>query len=137
MTVFRKLVRDQRGAGVVEFAIALPVLVTMIWGVFQIGLVMQANAGMQHALGEAARFATVWPTPSDSAIQARVTSRKFGTYNGSLGTLSISNNTTGSGPTLQVVSKDLTLQYTHTMRFMFLPSRNVTLTRTKRVYLAS
>ncbi len=58
MTVFRKLVRDQRGAGVVEFAIALPVLITMIWGVFQIGLVMQANAGMQHALGEAARYAT-------------------------------------------------------------------------------
>ena len=137
MTVFRKLARDQRGAGVIEFAIALPVLISLIWGVFQIGLVMQANAGMQHALGEAARYATIWPTPSDSAIQARVASRKFGTYNGNLSTLSIVNNTTGSGPTLQVVSKDLRLEYNHTMRFLFLPSRNVTLTRTKRVYLAS
>lgn len=142
--------RHERGATVIEFAIALPILVTFIWGIFQIGLIFQAQAGMQHALGEAARYATLClPSvsnppcrpPDDAAITSMVTSKKFGTYNGTLGTLSISNNnvTTGSGPTAvtKTVSKDLTLTYTHTMRFMFLPARTVTLTRAKRVYLAN
>ena len=137
MMGIRKLHRDEKGASLVEFAIALPVLVAFIWGIFQCGLLFQAKAGMQHALGEAARLATIWPTPSDSTIRAQVTAKKFGTYNGSLGTLTITDNTTGSGPTLKVVSKDLTLTYTHTMRFLFLPARTVTLTKTKRVYLAS
>ena len=147
MNAFRKLLRDERGANLVEFAIALPILVSMIWGIFQIGLIFQANAGMQHALGEAARYATVCVTsgstcapPTDAQIRSLVTSKKFGTYNGSLGTLSITDNTVtvGSGPTAvtKVVSKDLSLQYTHTMRFMFLPTKTVTLTRSKRAYLA-
>lgn len=137
MMIIRKLHRDEQGASLVEFAIALPVLVAFIWGIFQCGLLFQANAGMQHALGEAARLATIWPTPSDATIRAQVTAKKFGTYNGNLGTLTIADNTTGSGATLKVVSKDLTLTYTHTMRFLFLPARTVTLTKTKRVYLAS
>ena len=141
MSAIRKLIRDERGANLIEFAIALPVLVTFIWGIFQVGLLFQANAGMQHALGEAARYATIFPTPSDAAITNMVTSKKFGTYNGTLGTLSITNNnvTTGVAPNqvTKTVSKDLTLQYTHTMRFLFIPAKTLTLTKTKRVYLAA
>lgn len=134
MKAIGTFLRNQRGATVVEFAIALPVLVAFIWGIFQVGLLFQANAGMQHALGEAARYATIFPTPSDSAIQARVTSKKFGTYNGTLGALQIVNTTNAGG---QVEYKTLTLTYNHQMNFLFMGARNVTLTRTKRVYLAS
>jgi Flp pilus assembly protein TadG len=145
MMVIRKLHRDENGSSLVEFAIALPVLVAFIWGIFQCGLLFQANAGMQHALGEAARMATIWPTPSDTIIRDRVTAKKFGTYNGSLGTLSITTKTVGdldgdpdtAAGSGNPVYKDLSLQYTHTMRFLFLPARAVTLTKTKRVYLAS
>ena len=141
MIGFKRIRRDEDGATVIEFAIALPLLVAFIWGIFQIGLVLQANAGMQHALGEAARYATIFPTPSDTAIRNMVTSKKFGTYNGTLATLSITNNnvTTGVAPNqvTKTVSKDLQLQYTHTIRFMFIPARTITLTKTKRVYLAA
>ena len=137
MMMIRKLRQDETGASLVEFAIALPILVMFIWGIFQCGLLFQANAGMQHALGEAARTATIWPYPGDTAVTNRVTARKFGTYNGNLAALQITDNTTGSGPSLKIVSKDLTLTYTHTVRFLFLPARTVTLTKTKRVYLAS
>jgi Flp pilus assembly protein TadG len=137
MMIIRKLHSDENGASLVEFAIALPVLVAFIWGIFQCGLLFQANAGMQHALGEAARTATIWPYPGDTAVTNTVTAKKFGTYNGTLAPLQITDNTTGSGATLKVVSKDLTVTYTHTLRFLFLPARTVTLTKTKRVYLAS
>jgi Flp pilus assembly protein TadG len=137
MTLLRRLLRDERGANMVEFAVALPVLVLFIWGIFQVGLIYQANAGMQHALGEAARFATIFPTPSDTAIRAKVTSRKFGTYNGTLGTLQITDNTTGSGATLKVVSKDMTLTYSQPTNFIFFNGPTVNLSKSKRVYLAT
>ena len=137
MNLLRRLLRDTRGANLVEFAIALPVLVLFIWGIFQIGLVYQALAGMQHALGEAARYATIYPTPSDTAIRAKVTSRKFGTYNGTLVTLQITDNTTGSGASLKVVSKDLTLTYSQPTDFIFFNGPTVNLSKSKRVYLSS
>lgn len=137
MMMKRNLRRDDRGAAMIEFAIAIPVLVSFIWGIFQIGLIFQANAGMQHALGEAARYATIWPTPSDTDIRARVTSRKFGTFNGTLGTLTITDNTTGSGSTLKTVSKDMTLTYRQKLNFLFIPGPTVNLSRSKRVYLAA
>ena len=70
--LFRTLRKDSEGAAAIEFAIAVPVLTVMIWGMFQIGLIFQANAGMQHALGEAARYATIFPTPSDTQLQTRI-----------------------------------------------------------------
>jgi Flp pilus assembly protein TadG len=138
MMMIRKLHRDDRGTSLVEFAIALPILVTFIWGIFQFGLLFQANAGMQHALGEAARMATIWPYPGDTAITNKVTSKKFGTYNGQLSALQITNNTvTNPDGSTTIVSKDLRLTYTHTVRMLFLPPTTVTLDKSKRVYLAS
>ena len=81
MINLRTLGRDQRGAAVIELAIALPVLVLFIWGLVQIGLAFQASAGMQHGLGEGARFATLCfnpdpdtgcETPTDAQIRTKV-----------------------------------------------------------------
>src|SRR4029079_14842244 len=42
--------RDERGAGAVEFALSAPVLITLIYGIFEMSQLYEANAGMQHAL---------------------------------------------------------------------------------------
>lgn len=133
MKLMRSLLRDESGANLIEFAIAIPVLVSFIWGIFQFGLVFQAQAGMQHALGEAARMATLFPTPSDDAIKAKVTAKKFGTYNGTLGTLQIQNVTSGG----TTVAKRLTLTYSQPTNFLFVAGPTVTLTKQKVVYLSS
>src|SRR5512147_279872 len=93
MTVPTLLRRNEEGAAAIEFAIALPVLLVMIYGIFQIGLIFQANAGMQHALGEGARYATLCtPTstgcnsPSDSAVVTRMSSKVFGMNIGTFST---------------------------------------------------
>lgn len=122
--------RDQRGATMIEMAIALPVLILFIYGIFVVGLLFQANAGMQHALGEAARYATIFPTPTDSQLQARVTSKKFGTDNGTLGTPSITTNAAGG-------YKEISLTYSQPTDFLFFTGPTVSITRSKRVYLAS
>lgn len=139
----RLMMRNERGAAAIEFAIAVPVLVMMIWGMFQIGLLFQANAGMQHALGEAARYATLYPTPTDAQIKARVASKKFGTQNGTLSELSITNVTVasstsgGGGSTTAAKYKNMSLTYSMPMNFLFMSGPTVTLVRNKRVYVVT
>ena len=130
MKRFKLLVRDRKGAAAVEFALAVPVLMSMVWGLFQVAMVYQANAGMQHALGEAARYATVWPTPTDTQIQAKITSAKFGLGNGTWGTPQIATNPTAH-------TKTITVTFSQPTDFIFFRGPTVSMTATKVVYLAT
>lgn len=130
----RKILKDERGSNIIEFAIALPILVVFIYGIFVVGQLFQASAGMQHALGEAARLATIYPTPADSDITARMAAKKFGTAGGTLSALQITN---GGGGAAGAAYKDLSLTYSQPTDFLLFAGPNVTLTRTKRVYVAT
>ena len=125
MTLLRTLGRDERGAAVIEMAIALPILVTFIYGIFQLGVLFQANAGMQHALGEGARYATIWPTPTATQVKAKVSSEVFGTKNGTF---------TVAEPVTAADAMTLSVTYSMPMNFLFFQGPNVSLTRTKKVY---
>jgi Flp pilus assembly protein TadG len=127
--------RDEEGAAAIEFAIAVPILVTMLYGIFQVGLLFQANAGMQHALGEGARYATLClsPTstgctvPTDANIKAKINAKLFGKSDG---TFTVSDPVTTSNS-----YKTLTVTYSRAMNFLFFRGPTVTLTRSKTVYI--
>lgn len=131
---------DERGAAALEMALALPVLVSMIYGIFTLGQVFEANAGMQHALGEGARYGTLCLSmasdgtctlPSDTQISTKVSSKLFGTRNGTFDTPTVDSSTAASG------YKTVTVKYHQTMNFLFFTGPTVNLIRSKRVYLAS
>jgi Flp pilus assembly protein TadG len=135
MTKVLLLKKDDRGAAAIEMALALPILVTMIYGLFQVGLLYQANAGMQHALGEGARLATLCipsgtacNSPSDTQIKFRMAAKAFGKGDG---------NYTVADPVAGTGYKDLSITYSKRMNFIFFNGPTVTLTRTKRAYTAS
>lgn len=127
MSRLNLLRRNERGAALIEFAIALPVLVLFIYGIFRLGLLFQANAGMQHALGEGARLATIYPTPSNSQIQTKMNSKLFGSGYGSF---TVAEPVDGTG------FKTLSVTYTTPMDFLLVPGPTVTITRSKKVYIA-
>jgi Flp pilus assembly pilin Flp len=52
------LVRDRRGAAVIEFALILPVLLTAICGTIELGHMLVARVVLDGAVVEAARIAT-------------------------------------------------------------------------------
>ncbi|WP_164843903.1 TadE/TadG family type IV pilus assembly protein [Croceicoccus ponticola] len=54
-----RLQKDDRGVSAIETAILLPVLVTMLIGVLQIGLYLQAQNAVRSVGGEMSRFMTV------------------------------------------------------------------------------
>jgi hypothetical protein len=133
--MFKILKRDESGAAAIEMAIALPVLVSMIYGLFQVGLLYQANAGMQHALGEGARYATLCVTsgstctaPTDAQIKTRISSKLFGKSDG---TFTVNDPVPGAG------YRDLSIQYQRKMSFLFIPGPTITLNRSKRAYTVS
>ena len=130
MTFLRKIRREESGAAVVEMALSLPILLVMIYGMFQVGVIMAADAGMQHALGEGARMATLYPTPTDANIKSKMEAKVFGMF---IGTYTIPNPTTVSSGATKY--KDLSVSYTVTPNFLFFNGPAITLNRSKRVYL--
>ena len=124
----RRLLRDEHGGAVVEMAFAVPILVLFLWGIFQVGIAFQASAGMQHALGEGARYATLYPKPSNTEITAKINSKVFGT---GIGTFTPAEIVDGTG------YKDLSVTFTMTPNFLFFNGPAISLTRDKRVYTSS
>jgi Flp pilus assembly pilin Flp len=70
----RSLRRDRRGATIVEFALILPVLCTLLLGVLDLGYRSYVTSIVQGALHEAARMATVGGVPI-TTIETHVQNR--------------------------------------------------------------
>ncbi|HKC03875.1 MAG TPA: TadE/TadG family type IV pilus assembly protein [Sphingomicrobium sp.] len=129
--------RDERGAAALEMALATPVLVTMIYGIFTLGQVFEAQAGMQHAMGEGARYGTLCLSisssgctlPTSTQLRAKVSDKLFGTRSGTFDTPVVDTTTAPSGYVT------VTVTYHQIMNFLLFTGPNVTLTRSKRVYL--
>lgn len=130
MMLKRNLAADESGSSAVEMALSVPILLTFIFGMMQVGMVMAADAGMQHALGEGARLATIYPTPTDTAIKSKITDKVFGTF---IGSYTVSDPVTTISGTSRY--KLLQVSYSVTPNFLFFSGKPITMTRTKRVYL--
>lgn len=128
----RKLRSDEQGAAAIEMAFTLPILVLFLYGIFQVGVIMAADAGMQHALGEGARLATLYPTPNDDAIKNRISAKVFGVYIGEFKDPTVTDPGTGACSKC----RDLSVSYEVTPNFLFFNGPKITLNRSKRVYLS-
>ena len=132
MRIFAKLRRDQKGAAVIEMAFALPVIIIMMWMVVQLGLVFRAMSGIQHGLGQGARLATLYPKPTDSAIQTAISDAVYGI---GPGTFNIQTPVTGTADGATYL--DLKVTYTQTTDLLLLPGPTISVSRSKRVWIAS
>lgn len=132
-----RILRDSKGSAAIEFAIAVPVLVTFIIGIIQTGVYLQANAGVQHALGEGARVATIFDPdtnsrPSDEDISDKITESTFGLRGGTWHEPVIDSTNEASDGYI-----DITVQFDAPTDFFFFPGPAITIERTKRVYTQS
>jgi Flp pilus assembly protein TadG len=133
-----RILRDESGASAIEMALSLPVLVTMIYGIFTLGQLFEGNSGIQHALGEGARYGNlclgisngVCTLPTSTALGNQVNSKLFGTSNGTFSTPSVDTSTASTGYVT------VSVRYDQAMNFLFFTTPTITLRRSKRVYLA-
>ena len=125
--------KDERGAAAIEMAFALPILLLFVFGIFQFGVILHANAGMQHALGEGARYATLYPKPADNLIVSKMSDSVFGMNIGTFSTPTVTTPAAADCTNCRL----LTVNYTVTPDFVFFTGPQITLVRTKRVYVST
>ena len=125
-----RLRRDRRGVAAMEFALISPALILMIIGIGQLGVLFMANAGLRNAVAEGARYATIWPRPSDDAIRTRITSSKFGLQTAHLSTPSVTHGVSSGANYV-----DITVTYAVPLDFVFFTAPTVTLSETRRAFV--
>ena len=135
----RNIIRNSDGAAAVEMAFALPVLLVMIWMIVQLGEVYRANAGIQQALGEGARYATLCLTPTRTGcttptatnIAAKINSSVYGIGPGTFTVPTPVKQTDGTSSYY-----DLKVKYTQPTSLLLLPGPTISMSRSKRVWVA-
>jgi Flp pilus assembly protein TadG len=127
-----RILRNREGATLVEFAFGFPILIIFIWMIFQFGLIFRANSGIQHALGEGARFATLWPVPTKDDVKATMEQSVYGIGPGRF-TVSTPQEHTQDGAKYW----DLQVDYTQQTNMLLFPGPNIHLTKRKRVWIAA
>jgi Flp pilus assembly pilin Flp len=140
--MFRRIRKDEKGVAAIEMAFALPVLIVIIWTFIQLAQVYRALAGIQQALGEGARYATLClnptttgctiPTPED--VQSHVQSAVYGIGPGDFQT-----------PLPKLITDpvdggkyyDLKVSYTQHTHFIIIEGPDISVQRNKRVWVAT
>jgi len=122
--------RCRRGSAAAEFALALPVLVLFIAGIAQLGVLFAANAGLQQAVGEGARLATLFPRPDDATITARIRRAQFALNSAYLDAPTLTRGVANGVPYI-----DISMTYRPPLNFIFFTGPQISMTRSRRAYL--
>lgn len=125
----RRIGHNQDGATAIELAFILPVMLTFIFGILQLGMILQGQAGLSHALGQGARMATLYPTPDDAAIKQKMQTSVFKAQN--FGSYVVSE------PVHSGLSMRLHVKYTMPMKFLMVSLPDIVIQKEKIVYTAS
>lgn len=136
---FKRIRSDERGAAAVEMAFALPVFIIMLWMLVQLAQMYRALAGIQQALGEGARYATLCLTPTSTGCvpptNAQVKTKiEAAVYGVGPGTFTVPSPTSGTDGTGNYY--DLTVNYTQPTSLLLLPGPTINVSRSKRVWVA-
>jgi Flp pilus assembly protein TadG len=126
----RHILANVRGASAIEFALVAPVFILILVGIAQLGILFFANAGLNNALAEGARLATLYPRPTATQIKAKINAADFGLNPASLATPQLVYGTNGSSNYY-----DMSMQYTTQLNFVFYKAMPITLKQSRRVYL--
>jgi Flp pilus assembly protein TadG len=73
-----RLAGDRRGAAILEFAVILPLLLTLLVGGVDVGRMFYVRQGLEYATEEAARYYMLNPTTAESNVTALLQSKMPG-----------------------------------------------------------
>ena len=123
----KRLISDRRGFAAAEFALIVPLFSLITIATIQAGLFFWAKAGLEHAVGEGARLASIYPRQTNDAIIAKIRATAFGTNSASLQTPTLTAGTVG-----KVDYVDINVSYNAKIVVFNIPA--ITLTENRRVY---
>jgi Flp pilus assembly protein TadG len=131
MRRLRALLRNQRGGAVIEFAFALPIMVTLLIGILQSGLMLYAKSGMRNGVGEGVRYAKVYRTAESDVVLSKVRAAAFGVQANGIRTLTFQRSTNANGEDLVTIA----MTYQPSSFIPFVSRLPITLSESRTVYL--
>lgn len=130
MPSFSRLRRDRKGVGAVEFALILPVLILIIVGISQMGILYFAHAGLRDLVADSARFASIDPRPTEEAVIARIDEGGFGLKADQLGEPTVTYGATDGNEWAEIE-----LSYTINLDFIFWSTGDFQIEENRRVFI--
>jgi Flp pilus assembly protein TadG len=127
-----KLSHNERGAGLVEFALIVPAFFTFIIAISQFGILFFADSGLKSAVAEGARYASIHPRPTNAQIVTRITERRFGMDTANIVAPTATSCVSGGRNCV-----DIQMGYTVKMNFIFFSWPSLVLTERRRVFVYS
>jgi Flp pilus assembly protein TadG len=130
-----KMWRSERGASLVEFALIAPAFCTFIVAIGNLGILFFAHSGLTSAVAEGARYASIYPRPTNAQIIARINDRRYGMTTADI-----------TGPTVTACTSngrsclDIQMSYVVRMNFVFFRAfdwTTFTITERRRVFVYS
>ena len=126
-----KLPDCERGATMVEFAFAAPVIVMLMIGILQLAVALHAAGGVRHAIGEGVRFAKVNRAASEADVERFVRRNFAGLDEAKVRSLTVQRGVTAGGAPFARIS----IAYEPQIVIPFLEPRTVRLEESRLVYL--
>lgn len=127
----QSLLKDTRGAAVIEFAFALPAIAMVMVGILQMGMVLHASGGMRHALGEGIRYARINPNATDAQVEEHARAALLGIDGNGIRSLTFDRGTTAGGESFGQIA----MRYEIATVIPFVPLPPFELEKTKTTYL--
>lgn len=124
--------KDAKGSTTIELAFALPVLVMLMVGILQYGIVLHASSGLRHALGEGIRHAKVYPDATESEVLTKARDGLAGIDPSGIAELTFERGTLNGAEFGRIA-----IRYEITPFIPFVPLPTIKLTETKTAYLPS
>jgi Flp pilus assembly protein TadG len=121
--------RDRSGVSALEFALVAPLFILLLTGIFQTGMGFYANAGLRSGVEAAARYAQIYPRPTDSQITTTLSSNTFGLNPALLSTPTLTHGTSNGQAYV-----DISATYNYPLNILFMPSATIALNYTRRAY---
>ncbi|MBL0769165.1 pilus assembly protein [Sphingopyxis sp. XHP0097] len=126
----RNLFLRTEGSAAVEAALALPVLFAFIGVIFMLGNLLLAQASVDHATGEAARYSTIYPTPSAADIEAKARAALFDSNKDAVRDVDVTMGVDDGRKFAEI-----TITYDYPVISWFVEGSEQTLTHSRRAYL--
>jgi hypothetical protein len=125
-----RIIGDRRGAALLEFAFAAPILITFMIATAQIGTFFFAKSGIKSAVAEGARYATIFPRPTNQQIAGRINARRFGVDPTKVSGPVVTNCPASSRPCVQIE-----MSYTSTLNFILFETAPITFVESRRAFV--
>ncbi len=112
--------RGDSGAAALEFAMLAPVLLALLFGVFELGWALHCGASVRYAIERSSRALITDPNTTASALQSAAQARLSGLPVSNL-EISITKETVGTGQIARV-----SWRYNYNMALPYVPDTTIT-----------